>query len=167
MGWGGIQNLPPGFDVFEGKQPPPNIVDEAVRGKVAGLSPGRERLFADLKRNLLHQDFLRYFDSSRECAGLLIEIEDGKYTPRVLTDIVEPALVTALAQLRAIQKEVEQSRTSGRKLLYEPLTSMNELFRRSHVLADIYPEATGSKTFDATAQGIIDAVAAMAGDLPE
>ncbi len=160
MGWGGIQNLPPGFDVFEGKQPPPNIVDEAARGKVPGLSPAREPLFADLKRNLLHQDYLRYFDSCVVCARALLEIEDGKYAPRVEADLLAPALTTALGQLEAIRAEVEAATAAHRRLPYDPLPSMGELFRRSQAIATAFPRAPGAAEFSARAEALLAAVRA-------
>ncbi len=155
MGWGGIQNLPPGFDVFEGKQPPPNIVDEAMRGKVPGLSPAREPLFADLKRNLLHQDYLRYFDSALQCARALLEVDDGKYAPEVERDIVTPALATAHAQLEAIRSEVAATRAAGRRMPYDPLPSMGEFVRRSTPIAVAFPTAPGAPEFSARCESAI------------
>jgi len=161
MSWGGIKNVPPGYDAFGGKQAPPNIVDEAMRGKVPGLGPGREYLFADLKRNLLHQDYARYFDSSVLCAGVLAEIEEGKYLPAVLKDIVEPALATALDQLESIKSDVVRSRAAHRSMLYDPLPSMGELHRRAAPIATAYPQATGAGEFESKCRELIDSVRAM------
>jgi len=158
MGWGGIKNLPPGFDAFGGKQPPPSIVDLAIRGKLPGLGPGREQLFSDLRRNLLHQDFLRFFDSSLLCAGILFEIEDGKYRADTLKDVVEPALAVAVEQLEAIKADVVRSRGAKRPMLYDPVPSMAELRRRAVAIAVTYPEAAGAKEFEARSQAIIDEV---------
>ncbi len=160
MGWGGIQNLPPGYDVFQGKEPPPNIVEEAIRGKVAGLSPAREPLFADLKRNLLHQDYLRYFDSCVICGRALLEIEDGRYAPRAYSDLIGPALETAVAQLESIRTEAEAAHASGRPLAYDPLPSMGELARRSSAIALAFPEAPGAKEFSSRCEQLVAAVRA-------
>jgi hypothetical protein len=166
MGWSGIQNLPPGFDVFGGKQPPPNIVDEAIRGKVPGLSPGREQLFADLKRNLLHQDYLRYFDSALVCSSVLAEVEDGKYLPAILKDIIEPALATAVQQLESIKADLERSQAAHRKLQYDPVPSMVELHRRSSLIARAYPQAASSREFEARCLALTSDVQRLQGNSP-
>jgi hypothetical protein len=158
MGWGGIKNLPPGFDVFDGKGGTKNIVDEAIRGNIAGLSPGRLPLFADLKRNLLHQDFARYFDSVLQCAAVLLDVEGGKYTPEVVRDIVEPALATAGDQFRSIQADAERANAAHRKIEYDPLPSLGELYRRSRPIAVAYPNAAGAKEFDARYHAVEEAV---------
>ncbi|MGA8275117.1 MAG: hypothetical protein WB789_02365 [Thermoplasmata archaeon] len=161
MGWGGIANLPPGFDVFGGKKGPPNIVDEAIRGQVKGLIPAREQLFADLKRNLLHRDYARYFDSCSMCASVLAEIELGKYTPEILKDIVEPALATAIEQMESIQKDAAQSRDAKRKMQYEPLPSLDQLYLKSQPIALAYPQAAGSKDLDRRYREISESVREM------
>ncbi len=163
MGWSGIKNLPPGFDVFDGKRPPPNIVDEAIGGKVPGLSPGREPMFADLKRNLLHQDYLRFFDSSVSCARTLLEIDNGKYAPAVRTDILEPALRIAIEQLESIRGDAERSRATKRPMPYDPLPSMGELARRAGAVARSFPDAPGAAEFEARADAVIAAVRAIVG----
>ncbi len=158
MGWGGIKNLPPDGDVFGGKQPRPSIVDEAMRGKVPGLSPGREQQFADLKRNLLHQDYLRYFDSCLLCAGVLGEVDSGRYSSEVLRDIIEPALATAVEQMQSIRGDAERSVKAGRRMPYDPMPSLSELYRRSRPLAIRYPTAAGAADFDTSYEQITTAV---------
>ncbi len=162
MGWGGIKNLPPDGDVFGGKRPPPSIVDEAIQGKVNGLPAGRQALFADLKRNLLHQDYLRYFDSVLVCARVLEEIEGGRYTTAAVRDIVEPSLTVALEQFGAIRDDAERARKSGRKLQYDPLPSLGELHRRSRPIAAAFPGARGAAGFDAAYDSIREAVRTLA-----
>jgi hypothetical protein len=161
MSWGGIANLPPGFDVFGGKRGPPNIVDEAIGGQVKGLIPSREQLFADLKRNLLHRDYARYFDSCLVCSSVLAEIDAGKYTPEILRDIIQPALITAVEQLESIRNDVAQSHSSKRRMQYDPLPSLEQLHVKSRPLAAAYPQAVGAKEFDARYQEIVDAVRQM------
>jgi hypothetical protein len=163
MGWGGIANLPPGFDVFGGKKAPPNIVDEASRGQVKGLHPSREPLFADLKRNLLHRDYARYFDSCLTCAGVLGEIEDGKYTPEILRDIVQPALATAVEQMESIEKDATQARDAKRKMQYDPLPSLEQLHLKARPIALAYPHAPGASDLDRRYREISDSVRAMLG----
>jgi hypothetical protein len=158
MGWGGIANLPPGFDVFGGKRGPPNIVDEAIGHQVPGLIPSREQLFADLKRNLLHQDYARYFDSCLVCSSVLTEIDAGKFTPEILRDIIQPALVTAIQQMESIQKDAAQSHAAKRKMQYDPLPSLEQLHVKSRPLAVDYPQAEGAKEFDSRYRAIVDAV---------
>jgi|SRR5580658_8132440 hypothetical protein len=161
MGWGGIANLPPGFDVFGGKKGPPNIVDEAIRGQVKGLMPARESLFADLKRNLLHQDYARYFDSCMVCASVLAEIDAGKYRAEILKDIVEPALATAVEQMASIQADAVRSRDAKRKMQYDPLPSLEQLHLKAQPLALAYPQAAGAPEFDARYRAIVDEVRTM------
>jgi len=161
MGWGGIANLPPGFDVFGGKQGPPNIVDEAIRGQVKGLNPGRAPLFADLKRNLLHRDYARYFDSCLVCASVLREIDGGKFTPEILRDIVEPALATAVEQMESIKNDVTQSHATKRKMQYDPGLSIDQLHLRSHPIALAYPDAAGSKELETKYRAISESVREM------
>ncbi len=162
MGWGGIKNLPPDGDVFGGRRPPPNIVDEAIQGKVVGLPAARQPLFADLKRNLLHQDYLRYFDSALLCAHVLEEVEGGRYASAALHDVVEPALATALEQLQAIRTDAERAAAAHRPLQYDPLPSMGELYRRARPIAAAFPSARGAAEFDATYESIRAAVASPA-----
>jgi hypothetical protein len=163
MGWGGIANLPPDFDVFGGKRGPPNIVDEAARGQVKGLNRSREGLFADLRRNLLHRDYARYFESCVVCANVLAEIDGGKYTPEILRDIVEPALATAIEQMESIQNDAAQSRAAKRKMPYEPQPSLDQLHLKARPIALAYPDAAGSKLLDAKYREISDAVQALLG----
>lgn len=158
MGWGGIANLPPGFDVFGGKRGPPNIVDEAIQHQVKGLPPVHEPLFADLRRNLLHQDYARYFDSCVVCARVLGDIEGGKYTPEILRDIVEPALKTAVEQMESIQADAARSRDSKRKMQYEPQPSLDQLHAKVRPIALAYPDAEGAKALDVRYREISDAV---------
>jgi len=163
MGWGGIANLPPDFDVFGGKRGPPNIVDEAMRGQVKGLSPVREQMFADLKRNLLHRDYARYFDSCLVCASVLAEIEGGKYTTEILRDIVEPALATAIEQMESIQNDAAQSHAAKRKMQYDPQPSLDALHLKSRPIALAYPQAEGSKKLDDRYREISDTVRQLIG----
>ena len=144
MGWGGISNLPPDFDVFGGKAGRVSIVEDAIRGNVKGLSPYRQDLFKDLKRNLLHRDFVRYFDSCIVCAAVLAEIDDGFYLPQILSDIIEPGLAVAIQQLDSVEKEVEASRVSKRRLEYIPQSSLDHLYGRARPIAVAYPKATGA-----------------------
>lgn len=150
--------MPPDGDVFGGTRPPPNIVDEAMRGKVAGLSPSREPLFADLRRNLLHQDYLRFFDGTLVCANVLGEIDGGRYAVEVRRDIVEPAIGTAIEQFESIRADVERTRTAGRRLPYDPIPSMEELHRRALPIVAAFPEAAGAVEFEACYQRIVAAV---------
>jgi hypothetical protein len=161
MGWGGIANLPPGFDVFGGKKPLPNIVDEAIGHQVKGLPPAREAMFADLKRNLLHRDYARYFDSCLACARVLAEIDGGKYAPEILRDIVEPSLATALEQLESIRTDAVQARERKRKMQYDPVPSLEQLYLKSQPIALAYPEATGAKEFEVRYRQILDSVREM------
>ncbi|MCI4343175.1 MAG: hypothetical protein L3J92_03545 [Thermoplasmata archaeon] len=158
MGWGGIKNIPPGFDVFGGKQGPTNIVEEAIGGHVLGLIPGNIRLFADLKRNLLHQDYARYFDSCLVCSNVLTAIEDGRYVPQVLKDIVEPALATAIEQMESIEKDAAQSHASHRKMQYDPLPSLEQLHLKSRPIALAYPHAARAPDLDVRYREISDSV---------
>jgi hypothetical protein len=161
MGWGGIANLPPGFDVFGGKRPPPNIVDEAIHGQVKGLMPAQETHFADLKRNLLHQDYARYFDSCLLCAGLLERIEDGRYRPEILKDIIEPALVTAVEQMESIRADVVRAHDAGRKMPYDPLPSLEQFHLKARPLAEAYPHAKGAAEFTPHYEEIVRSVRAQ------
>ncbi len=162
MGWGGIQNVPPGFDVFSGKQGTINIVDEAIKGRVTGLSPARESMFVDLKRNLLHRDYARYFDSCLPCAGVLAEIGDGRYNAEVLRDIIEPAMAVALGEMESIRKDAERSRAAKRKMEYDAQSSLDMLLRKSKPIAVAYPAAAGSKELEAKYREISDAVRTLA-----
>jgi hypothetical protein len=148
MGWGGIKNIPPGFDALGGTKGPRNIVDEAARGQVPGLSPAREGLFVDLKRHLLHRDYARYFESSLTCASVLRDIEDGKYTPEVLRDVVEPALAVAIEQMESVQKDAARSRAAQRKMPYDAQSSLDQLDRKAQPLADAFPQAARAKELD-------------------
>jgi hypothetical protein len=161
MGWGGIKNVPPGFDVFGGKQGPTNIIDEAIGGHVQGLIPAHIRLFADLKRNLLHQDYARYFESCLVCANVLGGIEDGKYTKEILRDLVEPALATAIEQMESIQKDAAQSQAARRKMQYDPQPSLDQLHLRARPIALAYPLAARAPDLDVRYREISDAVRAM------
>ncbi len=167
MGWGGIANLPPDFDVFGGKRPPPNIVDDAIAHQVKGLTPGHEAMFADLKRNLLHQDYARYFDSCVACAKVLAIIQDGKYTPEILRDIVQPALRTAVEQMDSIRAEVERSVTSRRRLLYDPVPTLDQFFARVRPLAVEYPQAEGAADLEPKYRATLDQVRAVFLEHPE
>jgi|GEM_PF-3422130 len=162
MGWGGIQNVQPGFDVFAGKQGEWNIVEEALRGRLKGLSPVRQGMFADLKRNLLHQDYARYFDGCLPCSEVLLEIEGGKYRPEVLRDLIEPALKVAVDQMNSIQKDLIRSQESKRKLEYDAQSSLDHLYRKSRPIALAYPDATAAKAVEATYNDVTAAVRAAA-----
>jgi len=166
MGWSGIKNLPPGFDVFDGKRPPPNIVDEAIGGKISQITGGREQIFVDLKRNLLHQDYLRYFDSCLGCSRVLIEIENGKYAAAVQKDIIEPALATAVEQLESIKADVVRSQAAKRPLQYDPLPSMAELTKRSVPIARAYPQASGAADFESRMAAVTESVRSLVGATP-
>jgi hypothetical protein len=161
MGWGGIKNVPPGFDVFGGKQGATDIVEEAIGGRVLGLSPIHQRLFADLKRNRLHQDYARYFDSTLLCATVLAGVDDGKYSPEILRDIVEPALRTAVEQMESIQKDAAQSHAAGRRLQYDPLPSLEQLHLKSRPIAVAYPAAAGAADLDRKYREISESVRAF------
>ena len=150
MGWGGIQNIPPGFDVFGGKDGERNIVEDAIRGRVKGLSPAREPMFVDLKRNLAHQDYARYFDGCLPCAAVLEEIEGGRYLPEILRDIIERALAVAREQMDSIRADAVRSRETGRKMQYDAQASLDHLHRKSRPLAVAYPAAVGAKELDET-----------------
>ncbi|MCI4365972.1 MAG: hypothetical protein L3K10_07970 [Thermoplasmata archaeon] len=163
MAWGGIKNVPPGFDVFGAKRGPTNIVDEAIGGHVEGLPRARESLFADLKRHGLHQDYARYFDSSLVCASVLGEVEDGKYRPELLRDIVEPALKVAIEQMESIQKDVAQAHAAKRKMMYDPLPSLDQLHLKAHPLAVAYPEAAGAKLLEPRYHELSESIRAMLG----
>jgi hypothetical protein len=158
MGWGGISNLPPGFDVFGGKKRDTSIVEEAIGGRVKGLIPANERLFADLKRNFLHQDYARYFDSCLVCARVLESIEDGKYAPELQRDIVEPALTTAIEQMESVRKDVDQSVSAKRKIQYDPVLAIEQLHVKSAPIATAYPQAAGASEFEAKYREILDSV---------
>jgi hypothetical protein len=158
MGWGGIQNVPPGFDVFGGRKGDYNIVEEAIKGRVKGLNAAREGMFLDLKRNLAHQDYARYFDGCLPCAAVLEEIEDAKYLPDILRDIVEKALAVAIEQMNSIQKDADRSRASKRKMEYNAQASLDHLYRKSQPIAVAYPQAAGAKELDATYRAVSDAV---------
>jgi hypothetical protein len=161
MGWGGIANLPPDFDVFGGKRGPPNIVDEAIRGQVKGLARARESMFADLKRNLLHRDYARYFDSCVACAAVLMDIDGGKYAPDVLRDIVEPALATVIEQMESIRQDAAQSQAAKRKMQYDPQPSLDQLHLKARPIALAYPQATGASDLDEKYRSISDSIRAM------
>ncbi|MCI4331828.1 MAG: hypothetical protein L3K19_08320 [Thermoplasmata archaeon] len=161
MGWGGIQNVPPGFDVFGGKQGASNIVEDAIKGRVVGLSSAREGMFVDLKRNLLHRDYARYFDSCLPCAAVLGEIADGKYEPEILRDIVEPALAVALGEMESIRKDAARSQAAKRKMEYDAQSSLDMLLRKAKPIALAYPNATGSKDLEAKFREISDSVREM------
>jgi hypothetical protein len=154
MGWGGIQNIPPGFDVFGGKQGTRNIVDDAIKGAVQGLSPAREPMFVDLKRNLLRRDYAKYFESCLPCAAVLGDIKDGIYNAEILRDLVEPALKVALEQMESIQKDAERSRAANRKMEYDAQSSLDQMHRKSLPIALAYPQAAGAKELDARYQEI-------------
>ncbi|MCI4372188.1 MAG: hypothetical protein L3K02_00870 [Thermoplasmata archaeon] len=140
-------------------------MDEASRGQVKGLNPARESLFADLKRNLVHQDYARYFDSCMVCASVLAEIEGGKYTTEILRDIVEPALATAVEQMESIQKDAARSRDAKRKMQYEPQPSLDQLHLKARPIAVAYPQAKGAQDLDTKYREISDSVRTML--LPE
>jgi hypothetical protein len=161
MGWGGIKNVPPGFDVFGGNRGQTNIVEEAIGGRVPGVIPSQERLFADLKRNLLHQDYSRYFDSVLVCANILASIEEGKYAPQLLSDIVEPALGTAIEQMESIEKDAKQSHLSKRKMQYDPQPSLDQLLLKARPIAVAYPQATRAKELDPRYREISESIRAM------
>jgi len=161
MGWGGIKNVPPGFDVFGGKQGPTNLVDEAIAGHVQGLIPAHIRHFADLKRNLLHQDYARYFDSVMVCANVLAGVDDGKYAPELLRDIVEPALATAIDQMESIQRDAAQSQASKRKMQYDPQPSLDQIHLKAQPIALAFPHAARARELDSRYREISDAVRAM------
>jgi hypothetical protein len=161
MGWGGIKNVPPGFDVFGGSRGQTNIIEEAIGGRVPGVIPSQERLFADLKRNLLHQDYSRYFDSCLVCASILAAIEDGKYTPQLLSDIIEPALGTAIEQMESIEKDAQRSHTAQRKMQYDPHPSLDQLHLKARPIALAYPQATRAKELDRRYHEISESIRAM------
>lgn len=150
MGWGGIQNLPPGFDVFGGKQGSSNIVDDASKGKIKGLPPVRESMFIDLKRNLLHQDYARYFDGCLPCAAVLGDVENGKYKAEILRDLIEPAIGVAIGQMASIRKDAERSIASSRKMEYDAQSSLDHLYRKSRPIALAFPEANGAQELEET-----------------
>ncbi|MFI5418470.1 MAG: hypothetical protein ACHQ2Y_06215 [Candidatus Lutacidiplasmatales archaeon] len=161
MGWGGIQNLPPGFDVFGGKKGASNIVEEASRGRVEGLNAAREGMFADLKRNLLHQDYARFFDSCLPCAAVLAEIGDGRLMPEILRDIIEPALAVAVDQMESVRKDAGRSQASKRKMEYDAQSSLDHLYRKSRPIALAYPQAAGAKELDEKYREITESVRAL------
>jgi hypothetical protein len=148
MSWGGIQNLPPGAIITGGKQDDSNIVEEASKGRLQGLSPLREAMFADLRRNLLHQDYARFFDGCIPCATVLGEIEDGKYLPRILRDLIEPALAVAVEQMESIRKDAARSQAAKRKMEYDAQSSLDLLHRKSLPIALAYPNAAGASDLD-------------------
>lgn len=148
MSWGGIQNLPPGAVVTGARLGDSNIVEDASKGRVQGLSPAREGMFADLKRNLLHQDYARFFDGCIPCATVLAEIQDGKYLPEILRDIIEPALAVAMEQMESIRKDAARSQASKHKMEYDAQTSLDLLHQKSLPIALAYPDAAGSKDLD-------------------
>jgi hypothetical protein len=163
MGWGGIANLPPGFDVFGGQKVTPNIIDEALGGRVKGLMAAQESHFADLKRNLLHQDYARYFDSCLLCAGLLERIEDGRYRPEVLKDIIEPALAKAVEQMESIRTDAVRAHDAKRKMAYDPLPTLDHFLLKARPLADAYPQATGARDLTIRYEEIVRSVRALDG----
>jgi hypothetical protein len=163
MGWGGIKNVPPGFDVFGGKQGPTNIIDEAIRGQVSGLSPTRVPLFADLKRNLLHRDYARYFESCLVCASVLADVEGGKYATELRRDIVEPALAIAVEQMESIQADAARSRATKRRMEYDAQSSLDQLHRKSQPIALAYPQAAGAKDLEERFRAISTSVREMLG----
>lgn len=148
MGWGGIQNVQPGFDVFGGKEGEWNIVEEALRGRLKGLSPARQGMFVDLKRNLQHQDYARYFDGCLPCSEVLLDIDGGVYLPQVLRDLIEPALGVAIDQIESIQRDLDRAKSSGRKLEYDAQTSLDHLYKKSSPIAKKYPQATRGKDLE-------------------
>jgi hypothetical protein len=158
MGWGGIQNLPPGFDVFGGKEGATNLVDDAIKGRVTGLSPAREPMFVDLKKNLLRRDYAKYFESCIPCAAVLADIDGGRLTPRILSDLVEPALAIAADQMESIRKDALRSHDAHRKMEYDAQSSLDQLHRKARPIAVAYPEAAGAKELDAKHREVSDAV---------
>jgi len=155
MAWHGIQNLPPGFDVMAGKQGQLTIVDQAIRGDIPGLTPGQREQYKDLKRHLLHMDYARYFEVSMTCASFLVDIENGKYVPPVLHDIIEPALKVAVEQFRSIQKEVARFAASKRKMEYDPVSSLNQIYTKSLPIARAYPTAAGASDLEPTYRSVL------------
>lgn len=158
MGWGGIANLPPGFDVFGGKKGERNIVDDAVKGAVVGLSPAREPMFVDLKRNLLRRDYAKFFESCLPCAAVLADIKDGIYQDEIVRDIVEPALKIAVEQMESIEKDAERARGANRKMEYDAQSSLDQLHRKSRPIAVAYPTAKGAAELDGRYQQITESV---------
>ncbi|MCI4349808.1 MAG: hypothetical protein L3J93_06295 [Thermoplasmata archaeon] len=144
MGWHGIDNVPPGFDVFAGKAIKVSLVDQALNGNIPGLSPAQKEQFRDLKRHLLHRDYARYFESTLQCAAVLLPLEGGKYAPAVLAEIVEPALAVALEQMGSIREDVLRMSKAGRKPQYDPFSSLDQLLRKAQPVALEYPHAKGA-----------------------
>jgi hypothetical protein len=158
MGWGGIQNVSPDFDVFGGKDRDRNIVEDAIKGRVPGLSTAREGMFQDLKRNLLHRDYARFFDGCLPCAGVLAEIQEGRYLPEILRDIIQPALAVAVQEMSSIQTDATRSQAAKRPLLYDPIAALDNLYKKSRPIALAYPQAVGSPELEEKYRDISNAV---------
>jgi hypothetical protein len=166
MGWHGIQNLPPGFDVTGGKGKGVSIVDQVIKGDIPGLSPAQRDAFKDLKRHLLHQDYARFFETSLACAALLIDIPERGYAPTVMKDIIEPAIQVALDQFESIRKEVARYAASKRKMEYDPVSSLNQMYTKARPLALAYPTAAGADKIEGAYRAVLKEVEPAASDGP-
>jgi hypothetical protein len=155
MGWGGIRNLPPGFDATAGKSTGLTIVDMVIRGDVPGLTPQQQDLFKDLKRHLLHQDYARYFETALVCAAYLVPLQNGKYVPQVMHDIIEPSMQVALEQMESIRKEVAKFAASKRKIEYDPVSSLKQMHVKAMPLVAEYPNAAGADKIEPTFQAVL------------
>jgi len=155
MGWHGIQNLPPGFDVTGGKGAGTTIVERVIKGEIPGLSPAQKDAFKDLQRNLLHQDYARYFESSLNCANLLFGMKEGIYNAAVMKDIVEPAIAVAFAQMESIRKEVARYAAAKRKMEYDAVSSLRQMYTKSRPIALAYPTAAGAEKLDSTYEAVL------------
>ena len=168
MGWGGIANLPPGFDVFAGREGQVNLVDEVVKGHVPGLSPSQEELFRDLKRHLLHRDYARYFDTTVVCAEMLIDHEQGKYRAGVYRDVLNPSIQVAREQFDSVLADMRRYAAMHRRPEYDPYSSLEQLHRRSAPIAQRFPETEGANALEGHYQEVVrDVRAALgSGDAP-
>jgi hypothetical protein len=167
MGWHGIQNLPPGFDATAGKGAGTTIIDQVIKGDIKGLSPAQRDQFKDLRRHLLHQDYARYFEMSLGCASLLVDLEGGRFVAAVMKDIIDPALQVALDQLESIRKEVAKYIASKRKLEYDAVSSLGQIYSKAKPIADAYPNAPGASRLESTYQAILEEIRPIvSGDAP-
>ena len=164
MGWGGIANLPPGFDVSGGKGERSNLVDEVLKGRIPGVTSAQEEMFRDLKRHLLHRDYARYFELTLACGEVFREREQGKFLPRVLEDLIVPALTVALEQMESVRRDMVRYADSHRAPEYDPYSSLDQLFRKARPIALTYPAAEGAALLEPRYRAITAEIRALPAD---
>jgi hypothetical protein len=158
MGWRGIENLPPGFDVFAGKAGQLSIVDQVIKGDIVGVTASQQELFRDLKRHLLHRDYARYFENTLVCADLLKDLRGGEYSAQAIADIVQPALRVAIEQMESIRADVARSVAARRKLEYDAQSSLDQLHRKARPIALAWAAVEGAAQLEPTYADISRAI---------